>query len=438
MTSWPGGRLRYILPAAFGSLLLLMLAAGLGALQTLRDLHQREETLRTRVMERGRALSTLCTSLDLYGDHIQRFLINPDSGESPELTRLDGDIESILRSFPPGSAPEERELVGALEKLFDDERGIVRSVTAWSPAQRRRDGPRILIQEVLPRGEQIVSMYDRVSIWNSRQIVESQQQSLARFAELQGDLGRLLMVALGAGTLLSIASAFYILRLEKQGNRQFAEMQRLSASLVDAQEAERRTISRELHDEVGQLLGAALVDLGRLASIAPTGDPALKETISRIRGATEKTVRSVRDMALLLRPSMIDDLGLVAALEWQGRELSRRGDMEVDVEARNVSPELPDEVQTCVYRVVQEALNNAARHAGAGNARVFVEQNASGIDISIHDDGRGFDPQNTRGLGMVGMEERVRRLNGNLRIESQPGKGTTVFAHLPWPPGVST
>jgi signal transduction histidine kinase len=143
-------------------------------------------------------------------------------------------------------------------------------------------------------------------------------------------------------------------------------------------------------------------------------------------------------MALLLRPSMLDDLGLVAALEWQGRELSRRCDMEVDVEARNVSPELPDEVQTCVYRVVQEALNNAARHAAARNARVFVEQNAAGIDISVHDDGRGFDPQNTRGLGMVGMEERVRRLNGNLRIESQPGKGTTVFAHLPWPPGAST
>jgi signal transduction histidine kinase len=109
--------------------------------------------------------------------------------------------------------------------------------------------------------------------------------------------------------------------------------------------------------------------------------------------------------------------------------------MEVDVEARNVSPELPDEVQTCVYRVVQEALNNAARHSGAKNARVFVEQNDAGIDISVHDDGRGFDPQNTRGLGMLGMEERVRRLGGSIRMESQSGNGTTVLAHLPPPSG---
>ena len=435
MTTWPGGRLRLILPAAFGGLLLLMLAAGLGALQTLRELHNREEAVRSRIMERGRSLSSLCTSLDVYGDHIQRFLISPEAAGPSDVTRLDGDIESVLHNFPADGPRDERELLEALQKLFADERGLFQSVLTWSPEQRRRDGPRILVEQVLPRGEQILSMYERVSIWNNRQIGESQQESLARFAELQGDLGRLLLVALGAGTLLSLASGFYIFRLERQGSRQFAELQRLSASLVDAQEAERRTISRELHDEVGQLLGAVLVDLGRLASLAPAEDSALKDTIGRIRGATEKTVRSVRDMALLLRPSMLDDLGLAAALEWQGREVSRRSEMEVDVAARNVSPSLPDEVQTCVYRVVQEALNNAARHSGARNARVAVEQNASGIDISVRDDGRGFDPRHTRGLGIVGMEERVRRLNGDVRIDSQPGQGTTVSAHIPLPAG---
>ena len=130
---------------------------------------------------------------------------------------------------------------------------------------------------------------------------------------------------------------------------------------------------------------------------------------------------------------MLDDLGLVAALEWQGREVSRRSEMEVAVDSENVSENLPDEYKICIYRLVQEALNNAVRHAHARNAKVRVSQSQSRIAIEVSDDGSGFQADRVRGLGILGMEERIRRLGGTLTVDSAPGRGTTIKAELPMP-----
>ena len=204
---------------------------------------------------------------------------------------------------------------------------------------------------------------------------------------------------------------------------------------MDAQETERRSISRELHDEVGQSLGVLLVEVGRLAASIPPDAPQINDHVARIKSVAETTVQTVRNIALLLRPSMLDDLGLIAALEWQGREVSRRSEMEVEIQSAGVSDQLPDEYRICIYRLVQEALNNAARHSSAKNAKVTVEQTTDKILVSIADDGRGFDPQRVRGLGILGMEERVRRLGGTFTIDSKPGSGTTLRAEFPVPAG---
>jgi signal transduction histidine kinase len=212
-------------------------------------------------------------------------------------------------------------------------------------------------------------------------------------------------------------------------------LQQLSARLVDAQETERRAISRELHDEVGQSLGALLVDIGRLSTTLSGGHPEVKTQLDNLKSVAERTFQSVRNIALLLRPSMLDDLGLAAALEWQGREVSRRSEMEVSVESEGVPEDLPDEYKIYIYRLVQEALTNAVRHSGARNAKVVVERLANSIVVRVTDDGRGFDPVRSRGMGILGMEERVKHLGGVLRVESQPGKGATVAAELPLPAG---
>jgi signal transduction histidine kinase len=128
---------------------------------------------------------------------------------------------------------------------------------------------------------------------------------------------------------------------------------------------------------------------------------------------------------------MLDDLGLIPALEWQAREISRRSDMEVEVHSQSVSEDLGDETKVTIYRLVQEALNNAATHSSAKNAKVTVAQAPGKITVEITDDGHGFDPERKRGMGILGMEERVRRLGGTLTIESAPGKSATVRAELP-------
>jgi signal transduction histidine kinase len=222
-----------------------------------------------------------------------------------------------------------------------------------------------------------------------------------------------------------------ILGLESEGASARVALQNLSARLVEAQEEERRSISRELHDQVGQSLGMLLVDAGRLGAMLPPEMPGAQERVDKIKGVAEQTLQTVRDMALLLRPSMLDDLGLIAALEWQGREVSRRSEAEVQVDAEGVSEHLPDEHKTVIYRVVQEALNNAARHSSAKNIRVKVREDDGRIAVEVADDGSGFDPSRTRGLGLLGMEERVKRLGGTFAVDSKPGGGTTIRFELP-------
>jgi signal transduction histidine kinase len=144
-------------------------------------------------------------------------------------------------------------------------------------------------------------------------------------------------------------------------------------------------------------------------------------------------VNSIRDISLLLRPSMLDDLGLIPALEWQARETSRRTRIDVRVSAENVDDSLPDAIRTCVYRVAQEALQNVARHSGASHARIAVSQSDTMLSLTVEDNGSGFDPRRTRGMGLLGIEERVRQLKGRLEVQSEPGKGTTVRVTLPIP-----
>jgi signal transduction histidine kinase len=136
-------------------------------------------------------------------------------------------------------------------------------------------------------------------------------------------------------------------------------------------------------------------------------------------------------MALLLRPSMLDDFGLVPALHWQARETARRSGLRVQVNASEMDQDLPEEHKTCIYRVVQEALNNVLRHAQASAVQISLEQHPGELLLNIQDDGAGFDAQRVRGLGLLGMEERTRHLGGTFGVDSHAGRGTILKVVLP-------
>jgi signal transduction histidine kinase len=253
-----------------------------------------------------------------------------------------------------------------------------------------------------------------------------------------------LVAALLLGTGMAAFCTVKILRLEARAQAQYQEvveargqLKELSARLVQTQESERRALSRELHDEVGQALSAALVELRNLSSELgiPLNDRSSGH-LAAMKSLVENSVRVVRNMALLLRPSMLDDLGLIPALRWQAREVSKRTSMDVDVAAELGPDELPDAYRTCVYRVVQEALNNCARHAQAKVVRIRIQQEPDRLVLSIQDDGQGFDVTQTKGLGLLGIQERVASLGGECKIQAEPGNGTIVAVALPWPHGL--
>jgi signal transduction histidine kinase len=238
---------------------------------------------------------------------------------------------------------------------------------------------------------------------------------------------------------MSAFSMRRILNLEAGARAQYrdvaqarGQLKDLSARLVQAQESERRALSRELHDEVGQALSAVLVELRNLADgLGAWSVEQSRSHVEMIKGLVENTVRAVRNMALLLRPSMLDDLGLIPALRWQARETSKRTSIDVSVVTDLASDDLPDEYKTCVYRVVQEALHNCSRHSHATTVRIRVGQDLGRLSLSIQDDGQGFDAQQSKGLGLLGMEERVTRLGGRFEVHSKPGNGTVLTVELP-------
>ena len=412
--------LRLVLITGFCGIAVIFLVAMIEALSLLGDMRAESQTLHDGAVARTHQLSsirsTIILSQSYLGDNL-RDEGRPKSRDS--LARMQetwARVRSDLTTYHASSADEEV-LVKRVEDLLDK---AVRS------------------EESLPYRSSMVEIATQLEFIDSKQAASTEARIQREFERAGTRLRTVLALALGSALLLAAGCLVYILRIERQNRRRYEEilkgrkaLEQLSARLRDAQETERRAISRELHDQVGQTLNALLVDAGNLAKRIPPDDAIGQRYLDSIRTLADSSVNTIRDIALLLRPSMLDDLGLIPALEWQAREVSRRTGIKVEVVAENVPDILPDDVRTCIYRVVQEALQNVSRHSRAKTAVITVRDVGGSLFLSVADDGRGFDPERTRGVGMLGIEERIRQLGGRLEVESAPGKGTTLRATLP-------
>jgi two-component system, NarL family, sensor histidine kinase DevS len=201
--------------------------------------------------------------------------------------------------------------------------------------------------------------------------------------------------------------------------------------VVAAQELERARLARELHDETGQALTSILLGLKSLED-APAGDDG-RAALAEVRELVVSTLQDVRRLAVELRPAALDDFGLVPALERLVGTFREQTGMTVDLENRLKDRRLPTDVETALYRIVQEALTNVVKHADAGRVSIVLAHRDRSVAVVVEDDGSGFDPAATRdeGLGLVGMRERVGLVGGRLRIESAAGTGTTLVAEVP-------
>ena len=203
--------------------------------------------------------------------------------------------------------------------------------------------------------------------------------------------------------------------------------------VVAAQELERTRLARELHDETGQALTSILLSL-RTVEEAAGDEQELHAAVAEVRELVRSTLQDVRQLAVELRPKVLDDFGLVAALERLTETFGEQTGMSVQFQQLlPTSDRLPPEVETALYRIVQESLTNIVKHARATSVSVVLARKDDSVSVVVEDDGVGFEPHLARdgGIGLVGMQERVALLGGRLAIESRPGAGTTFVAEVP-------
>jgi signal transduction histidine kinase len=237
-----------------------------------------------------------------------------------------------------------------------------------------------------------------------------------------------LLMAIGHQIALAVENA----RLYEEVQRKEEIRRQLLDKLITAQEEERRRLSRELHDEVGQSLTALIMNLGSAEASVPPQFDAIRRHLGEIRGLLATTLEEIRRLMVDLRPTVLDDLGLIPAIRWFAETHFKRAQIEHLLEVAGNRRRLPPHVETALFRVVQEAITNIVRHSGARRAEVRLEFRDGLVAAEISDDGKGFDPKAAQGgLGLLGMEERVTFLGGRWTIKTDLGAGTRISLEIP-------
>jgi signal transduction histidine kinase len=213
------------------------------------------------------------------------------------------------------------------------------------------------------------------------------------------------------------------------------QLHQLTAGLLMAREEERTAVAREIHDVLGQTLTALKMDVSWVGARSPAdAPPAVRQKLTAMSGLIDDTIVTVRRLATSLRPGVLDDLGLTAAVEWQAQEFEQRTGIRCVLRATVDDETLDPHVSTALFRILQESLTNVARHSRASLVTVTLEDSGTDLVLEVRDDGVGIPPAaaaNTRSIGLAGMRERAQLAGGGLSISGTPGVGTTVRAQVP-------
>ena len=428
---------RWVLLAGFGGLLLLLAGLGYSSIVVLDKVERVDQEETRRFISHASATHQLRDRLTAAFSAARNYLLDREraglDARRHRLIEAWNDVESTLAVVRSSPLPGQDLPLGRIAADAADYKNGVVATYAWTQQALDEQGYEILSKQLDPTRARILTALDELVRIDEDHLRIAFAASTEEIAALKANLRRTIAIALVLGLGLAAFSIWQVVRLERVAQvryqaltEAYEEQGRLAQRVLEVQEQERKSLARELHDEVSQSLGAMLVDLGSLTERSPHLDAAKR--------IGNDVLNAIRNICLLLRPSMLDDLGLIAALHWQARETLRRSGIRVSVTADDADMDLPDTHRTTVYRIVQEALQNVVRHSGAKQVQIVIRREHHRLTVVVQDDGKGFDPDVTRGLGLLGMQERVNRLDGALQVVSEPKKGTIVSFMLPLEP----
>ena len=360
-----------------------------------------------------------------------------------EFNRLHADMENAAKleanyAVKMTAADDKRSQLGlALGDFWHSLDQVFALARAGQDASARA----LLQNEIENKRAVVAEIVFRLLVLND----QAQAQAAETISAVYGRAKRDILIVVGVLFLLALATGLYTLQasrktfeklqhLAEQLQSQSEQLRSLSWKLIEVQEQTLRQVSRDLHDEFGQVLTAIGALLSR-ASRQGGGDTALLQDLEMVRRIVQETLQKVRDQSQMFRPAILDDFGLAQTLEWFLGQFSRQTGIKVCLSGEISEAALPPGAPIHLYRIVQEAMSNVARHSGAREAWVSLAEEGGMLRLEIRDNGAGFEPgsqaSRSGGVGLMGMRERAEHLNGSLEVKSSPGNGTLISVSVP-------
>ena len=430
---------RVALLFGFAVVFALWLLWGYQLVRSLMQIEQNVTSVHESYVRGEQTLSKVRTNVLLGSIYLRDALIDGAAANREwyrtELGRLRTEVDELLGSYVPDvSSPDDHEHWARLQASLADY-WASRDLAFTAPEETAA----LLRNRVVPKRDTVLQILDQLSALQRVANDRRQAEISLLYQEVRTRLLTMGGITLLVALLVAVTASRHVSGLQREIERQRRierdnreDLERLSARLVDVQEQERRTLARELHDEVGQALTAVKMDIG--IALRTEVEPRVRTALEEARDLSENALRSVRDMSQLLHPSALDDFGLPATLTTYLRTFSHRSGIRAQL-AETLETRLAPEIEVAVYRIVQEALSNVARHSGATACTVSLNSGRGVLRLVIEDNGRGIGPTASRtsgrGLGLIGMRERAQALGGTFTIRERDGGGTIVAITLP-------
>jgi signal transduction histidine kinase len=435
-------RLKTWLVAALGmaSLVGLLAASMFASSRKVQDIYAELDQLNTHHRNVEAKLRALRSDIHLSSIFVRDYLLDVARERAPEYREQlaefrDANVATLGELQPLVQRDDD---VAKLRTNLTEYWATLDPLFYWTTGEKIAQSASFLRREVVPRREAVLAIAQSIERLNNENLATQKEAVTRRHAALIDDLRLLTWQTVLAGLAFALVVVFRLRFLERRSERTELQMRRLSQQLVNMQEEERKSLSRELHDHIAQVLTGLRMELGRVGRIGASADARIAPAIAECKRLVDEMFQTVRGLALGLRPSMLDDFGLQAALEWHVRDFASRYPIVADLRIDGDFDTLSEKHRTCIYRVVQEALTNCVRHARAQQVQIEVAAREGFLHVVVTDDGLGLDPSRRHsGLGLRGIDERVRELGGTLTISRGAESGTSLEARLPLPPAIT-